>query len=98
MEEEIDLRQYVEVLIRSWGWIAGLALVAAAAALGVSFLIPPTYEATVVVPPEGAERRVRGIVVQRMSRQPLAGITVRVVSTEGEGAIDAVTTRRWQTS
>ena len=49
MEEEIDLRQYVEVLIRSWGWIAGLALVAAAAALGVSFLIPPTYEATALV-------------------------------------------------
>ena len=49
MEEEIDLRQYVEVLIRHWGWIAGLALVAAAAALGVSFLIPPTYEATALV-------------------------------------------------
>ena len=49
MEEEIDLRQYVEVLIHYWKWIAGLALVAAVAALGVSFLIPPTYEAMALV-------------------------------------------------
>jgi len=49
MEEEIDLRQYVEVLIRRWKWIAGLALGAAVAALVVSFLIPPTYEATALV-------------------------------------------------
>ena len=49
MEEEIDLRQYVDVLIRHWKWIAGLALVAAVAALVVSFLIPPTYEATALV-------------------------------------------------
>ncbi len=46
MEEEIDLRVYVEVLIRNWMWIAGLALLAAVTALVVSFLIPPTYEAT----------------------------------------------------
>jgi uncharacterized protein involved in exopolysaccharide biosynthesis len=49
VEEEIDLRQYVEVLIRSWKWIAGLALVAAVVALAVSFLIPPTYEAAALV-------------------------------------------------
>jgi succinoglycan biosynthesis transport protein ExoP len=49
VEEEIDLRQYVEVLIRSWKWIVGLALVAAVAALAVSSLIPPTYEAAALV-------------------------------------------------
>jgi len=49
VEEEIDLRQYVEVLIRYWKWIAGLALVAAVVALGTSYLIPPTYEATALV-------------------------------------------------
>lgn len=49
MAEEIDLRQYVDVLIRHWKWIAGLALVAAVAALVVSFFIPPTYEATALV-------------------------------------------------
>ncbi len=46
MEEEIDLRVYVEVLISNWKWIAGLALAAAVAAFAVSSLIPPTYEAT----------------------------------------------------
>lgn len=45
MEEEIDLREYVEVLIRHWMWIVGLAVVAAATALAVSLLMPPTYEA-----------------------------------------------------
>jgi succinoglycan biosynthesis transport protein ExoP len=50
VEEEIDLRVYVEVLIRNWRWIAGLALVAAVTALVVSFfVIPPTYEATALV-------------------------------------------------
>ena len=46
MEEEIDLRVYIEVLIRNWVWIAGLALVAAAVAFVASSFIPPTYEAT----------------------------------------------------
>jgi succinoglycan biosynthesis transport protein ExoP len=49
MGDEIDLRQYVGVLIRRWKWIVGLALAAAVAALVVSFLIPPTYEATALV-------------------------------------------------
>jgi len=49
MEEEIDLRAYVAVLLRNWMWIVGLAAVAAVAALGVSFLISPTYEATALV-------------------------------------------------
>jgi succinoglycan biosynthesis transport protein ExoP len=49
MEEEIDLRQYINVLIRRWYWIAGLALAAAVVALAVSFLLPPTYEATSLV-------------------------------------------------
>ena len=49
MEEEIDLRVYVAVLIRYWMWIVGLAVVAAAVALGVSSLISPTYEATALV-------------------------------------------------
>ncbi len=49
MEEEIDLREYIGVLIRHWKWIAALAVVAAVAALAVSFLLPPTYEARVLV-------------------------------------------------
>jgi len=46
MEEEIDLRVYVEVLIRNWMWIAGLARAAAVVAFVASSFIPPTYEAT----------------------------------------------------
>jgi uncharacterized protein involved in exopolysaccharide biosynthesis len=49
MEEEIDLRAYVAVLIRHWYWIAGLALAAAVVAFGVSSLLSPTYEATAMV-------------------------------------------------
>ena len=46
MEDEIDLRKYLNVLIRQWKWVVGLALVAALAALAVSLLLPPRYEAT----------------------------------------------------
>jgi uncharacterized protein involved in exopolysaccharide biosynthesis len=49
MEGEIDLRRYVGILVRRWKWIVGLALAAAVVALVVSFLIPPTYEATALV-------------------------------------------------
>ncbi len=49
MEEEINVREYVAVLIRYWKWIASLAILAAVAALVVSFLLPATYEASAVV-------------------------------------------------
>ncbi|MGB9873085.1 MAG: GumC family protein [Anaerolineae bacterium] len=49
MEEEIDLRAYVLVLLKYWKWILGTTLAAAVVALVVSFLLPPTYEATALV-------------------------------------------------
>jgi succinoglycan biosynthesis transport protein ExoP len=49
MEEEIDLRAYIAVLLKYKFWIAGLALVAALAAMAVSFLLPPAYEAVALV-------------------------------------------------
>jgi len=49
MEDEIDLRKYVDVLIRQRKWIVGLAIVSGLAALIVSSLIAPTYEATALV-------------------------------------------------
>jgi len=49
MEEEIDLREYVRVLLRWWKWIVGVTVVAAAVATAVSFLQPATYEATATV-------------------------------------------------
>jgi uncharacterized protein involved in exopolysaccharide biosynthesis len=49
MEDDIDLRAYIAVLLDYKFWIAGLAIAAAAVALVVSFLMPPTYEATALV-------------------------------------------------
>jgi len=49
MEEEIDLRAYVLVLLKYWKWILGTTLATAVAALVISFLLPPTYEATALV-------------------------------------------------
>jgi len=46
MEEEIDLREYIEVMVRRWRWIAGITLVAVVTAAVVSFfLMVPVYEA-----------------------------------------------------
>ncbi|MBN1995612.1 MAG: hypothetical protein JW953_23190 [Anaerolineae bacterium] len=49
MEEEIDLRQYIAVLIKYWYWIVGLGVAAAIIAFGVSSLMAPTYQATALV-------------------------------------------------
>jgi len=49
MDDEIDLRVYVEVLLRYWKWILGLALVAAVVAFVASLFLPATYEASAVV-------------------------------------------------
>jgi uncharacterized protein involved in exopolysaccharide biosynthesis len=49
MEEEIDLRRYIEVLLGHWIWIVGLAVVAAIAGFVLSSLQPPTYQASSVV-------------------------------------------------
>lgn len=46
-EDEIDLGKYLRVLIDRWWLIVGMALLAAVSALVVSFLMVPTYEATV---------------------------------------------------
>ena len=49
MEEEIDLRAYVLVLLKYWKLILGTTLTAAVVALAVSFFLPPIYEATALV-------------------------------------------------
>ena len=46
LEEEFELRPYFEGLLRNLKWIIGAAFIAALVTLMVSFLIPPTYEAT----------------------------------------------------
>jgi uncharacterized protein involved in exopolysaccharide biosynthesis len=49
MEQEIDLRAYMAVLLKFKFWIAGLALIAAVVAAVVSLLLSPTYEAIALV-------------------------------------------------
>jgi uncharacterized protein involved in exopolysaccharide biosynthesis len=50
MEDEIDLRQYIEVLLKRWKWIVALTLIAALTAAAISFFVlRPTYEASALV-------------------------------------------------
>ena len=50
MEDEIDLREYLEVLIRRWKWIVVLVVIAVlAAALFSFFVLQPGYEASALV-------------------------------------------------
>jgi succinoglycan biosynthesis transport protein ExoP len=46
MEEEIDLREYINVIVKRWKWILGITLAAVVTAAIVSFLLlAPVYEA-----------------------------------------------------
>lgn len=47
--DEIDLRVYVNVLIKNWLWIIGAVIISAVVAFGVSRLLPPTYEAAALI-------------------------------------------------
>ena len=49
VENEIDLRVYINVLIRFWRLIAGLTVGAAVVAFAVTLFLPPSYQATAVI-------------------------------------------------
>ena len=49
MEDEIDLRKYIDVLLRHWKLIVSITVIAVFVAGVVSFVIPPTYEARAAV-------------------------------------------------
>ena len=49
MEDEIDLRKYINVLLRHWRVIVSITLIAVFVTGLVSFLLPRTYEAKAVV-------------------------------------------------
>ncbi len=49
MEDEIDLRVYINTLVHYWRLIAGLTVVAAVMAFIVTSLLPRSYQATAVV-------------------------------------------------
>lgn len=58
MEEEIDLRPYIEALLQRWVWIGAAAVLAAVAAFAIASIQPPTYTATAlvsVINPQGVE-------------------------------------------
>src|SRR4030043_107003 len=46
MEDEINLRKYIDVLLKHWKLIAIITGIAVIVAILVSFLSPPVYEAT----------------------------------------------------
>jgi uncharacterized protein involved in exopolysaccharide biosynthesis len=50
MEDEIDLKKYIDLLLAQWKWVVGLAVVGAAVAAALSFFVlPPRYEANAVL-------------------------------------------------
>ena len=49
MEDEIDLREYVRMLMRHWRLVVSLAVVAAGVAFAVSSFLPKRYEASAIV-------------------------------------------------
>ena len=49
MVEEIDLRAYIEVLLRHWMWILGLAVLAAIIGFVVATLQPTSYQTSALV-------------------------------------------------
>ncbi len=49
MEDEIDLRAYIQIVLRGWRLIIGLTVLGALVAGGVSFILPEIYEATALV-------------------------------------------------
>jgi uncharacterized protein involved in exopolysaccharide biosynthesis len=49
MEEDIDLRKYIVILVRHWYWIIGLGVLAAVAAYVVTTLSPASYEAASLI-------------------------------------------------
>ncbi|HID87241.1 MAG TPA: hypothetical protein EYP55_07655, partial [Anaerolineae bacterium] len=45
MEEEIDLREYMDVIVKRWKLVLGIPFLAVLVAALVSLLLPPVYEA-----------------------------------------------------
>ena len=49
LSNEIDLREYIDILIRRWQIIAAMTVIAVIAFAGVTILTKPTYEATATI-------------------------------------------------
>jgi len=87
VEEEIDLREYVEVIVRRWRWIAGITLAAVVTAAIVSFfVVAPVYEATATLlvagpPTIPASRSLEAQVVEALLKS--GEVEAQVVETLG---------------
>ncbi len=49
MEDEINIRPYLDTLIKNWIWIIGAGILFALIAFGISSVLAPTYSATAIV-------------------------------------------------
>ncbi|MBK8985264.1 MAG: hypothetical protein IPM39_04155 [Chloroflexi bacterium] len=49
MEEEIDVRPYIEAVLKNWKWIVAVAVLTAVVAFIITSLSPPKYTATALV-------------------------------------------------
>ena len=82
LEEEIDLRPYIEALLQKWKWIAGVAILTALTTYATISFLPPTYEtiALVTIIGEGDilefDSRIRSV----NERQPLQAFPELAVS------------------
>lgn len=75
MEDEIDLRAYIETILSHWRWIIGIPLIAALSALGLTYILPATYEATALVavtPPQFVARLEPRLETTAQELQPVA--------------------------
>jgi uncharacterized protein involved in exopolysaccharide biosynthesis len=96
MEEEIDLRAYILVLLKYWKWILGITVAAAAVALTVSFLLPPTYEATALVAVQAPQPVVNldpRLQVLVLSQPPQPASRAYLELAEGDGVLEALFSR-----
>ncbi|MEM7116498.1 MAG: Wzz/FepE/Etk N-terminal domain-containing protein [Chloroflexota bacterium] len=59
MEEEINLKPYIEKLLENWYWIVGSGIAAAILAFLLTSLISPTYQATALVAIAESRQRVQ---------------------------------------
>ncbi len=59
MEEEIDLRPYIEAILKRWYWVFGAGVLAAVVAFIVVSLQAPTYETTSLVAVVGSSNIVQ---------------------------------------
>jgi uncharacterized protein involved in exopolysaccharide biosynthesis len=96
MEEEIDLRAYILVLLKYWKWILGITVAAAAVALAVSFLLPPTYEATALVAVQAPQPVVNldpRLQVLVLSQPPQSASRAYLDLAEGDGVLEDLFSR-----